>query len=157
MTDKKISCNNEFYIDEINLKRITKRPIKKYSICDIPLREIRMKIEDAFYSLEETPAYLYLIDPIANKQQYMDYCTKYGQENPNRTIENYDKLIRSFSIENYDLKKGAIAVNQDNIIMEGQHRCCILLHQLGRDYKVKVIKLYYQRTLRGFFRKWLIG
>ena len=136
--------NNNFYIDEFNLKRITNSDIVKYKIIDIPLKKIKMYINNKFIPLEKTVAYDYLNNKKDNYDEYKNYCIKYGKNNPNRNVDSYNRLMNEF--KEYDIKHGAIIIDQHNILKDGQHRCCLLLKKYGKDYKIKVLKIYYYET-----------
>lgn len=141
---EKLRKDNRFYIDEFNLTRISGGGIRDYKIDLVKVSDILMRMEQGIITLDKTDVYRYLDGGSQPYKRYKEYCEKYGKYNPKRTVEEYDKLISTFSYEGYDLKKGAIFIDEFNIVCEGQHRLCILLKQFGADQYIKVVRLYYK-------------
>lgn len=54
----------------------------------------------------------------------------------------YKNLINSIRQNNFNPKKLPI-INSDNIILDGQHRCCILMHKYGGEHKIPILKINY--------------
>ena len=57
------------------------------------------------------------------------------------SVERYDKLIKSIEKKGYD-NKHLITVDGNNVILDGQHRSCVLYHIHGKDTKIKVLRIY---------------
>ena len=55
--------------------------------------------------------------------------------------ERFDDLIKSIDKEGFR-NENVIVVNEDNILMDGQHRCCYMMYKFGEDCKVPVLRLY---------------
>lgn len=144
ITKKELKDDSSFYIDEWNLDRILGRPIVKYKVEEIPLRKIWRVIDKKLLPLQETDIYKYIDGDENAIKNYKKYCKDHCKGNPKRGIIEFNELIRKFSKELYDPMKGAIVVDQLNFIVEGNHRCCILLKKYGPKYKVKVVKLTYK-------------
>ena len=83
----------------------------------------------------------------SEKIVYEEYCASSTRKSENHTPESYDAIIRMIQREGYDIRKGAILIEQNGIIQDGFHRCCILLHLYGSNYKVKVLQI--RRTRSG--------
>ena len=133
--------DDRFFIDKFNYNRIfADLPVKKYEIASIRLGDILMHIEGKNYHLQDTAAYQYLSNTEEATTQYDAYCDKYGKKNKNRSKKSYDDLIEQF--EDYDIKKGAIFVNQYNMLLDGQHRSCLMLKKYGPDHVVEVVRVY---------------
>ena len=100
----------------------------------------------------DTKVYKYLTgtsDGIAAYQEYIDIC-----DVPFRSFDCYNQLIKEVN-ENggYDIKKGAIVVDQNYFIIDGQHRSCLLLYKYGAKYKVKVVQIFYTKYRFSVIRK----
>lgn len=143
ITREQIKNDDRFYIDDWNLERITNRPVISYEIVEIPVGKVRRYYKDRIMPLTETDVYKYMDGSKESAEQYDRYCGE-CVGNANRGKAQFDELIDSFDGDSYDLKKGAIFVNQLNIIVEGQHRCCVLLKKYGKDYKIKVVRMKYK-------------
>ncbi|MBP3546565.1 MAG: hypothetical protein J6K16_05480 [Alphaproteobacteria bacterium] len=134
LNDKNIKFDYDFFC-----KYIERTKINKYKIIKIRLKDIKRLWHDGkLYKLEDCSPYKYLN---GNINRYEKYC----QENYEKTgilmsKERYDKLISSVN-RHYDEKMMPI-ISQDNIILDGQHRCCILLKKYGPLHKIKVCKIY---------------
>ena len=132
--------NQNFYIDPFNLDRIFKEnTFISYRVKKVPLGKIIMRYPGAYIRLKESPVYKYLDGSINTAENYKMYCKKYGKHNKNRTVEKYDELINDLSLNEYDIKKGIIVVNQLNVLLDGQHRSCLLLKRYGEKFKVPVL------------------
>lgn len=140
-----LNKDERFYIDEYNLRRITKnRRIFSYKIEEIEIGKIYRQLDDGsnqIVPLQETVVYKYLNGEPGSRDDYLKYCETH--KTPYRSETYFKDLAKSLKLEPYDIKKGAVCINQYNIIAEGQHRCCILLYLYGPNYKIKVVKIYY--------------
>lgn len=141
MNNVDIRNDKRFYIDKFNYYRVFgEKAIKSYKVCTIKLKKIGMIIDGGYVPLDKTVAYNYLENRTDNKNKYEEYCIKYGKNNPDRTIDKYNRLITE--LEEYDPKKGVIIIDDANILLDGQHRSCILLRRYGGNHKIKVVKAY---------------
>lgn len=117
--------------------------LKDASVEEIEINKLRRKHPKTgkIIKLEECEPYLYLEGGEKNRKLYEEYC-KYHLKNglPNMSIARFDKLINSIKKNGYN-EKIPIVIGDQNIIYDGQHRACILMHLYGKDYKLKVVKL----------------
>ena len=128
------------------LNMLLYRPIKKYEVCKIKLGDIRQlsigrSSNRVVMKLSDASPYKYLVNN--ENKIYEEYCEKVKAVGDVRSMEQFKKLIAQVEQENYDIKKGAIVLNDKNILMDGQHRACIMLKKFGSDYVVDVVRLYY--------------
>lgn len=73
---------------------------------------------------------------------YKEYCeNNYKKTGFEMYVKRFDKLIENFN-SGYDNLHLPV-VNKNNILMDGQHRCCLLLHKYGGDYEIETIKIVY--------------
>ncbi len=145
VTKEAIKADDRFYIDDWNLERITKRKIISYRVETIPVGNIWRLIEGKIIPLRETDVYKYLDGDEIARKKYEAYCnSELCQGNDARSVRAYESLISLLRSEMYDMERGAIFVDQLNIILEGQHRSCILLKEFGPDYRIPVVKVQYE-------------
>ena len=131
--------DNRFYIDDFNLNRIYKHNIVKYTVKKINIGSIIRIYRGKIIELYQTDVYKYLSGKDDDKVSYDSYCERINMSR--RSPEEYDKLISVFKKTPYDIKKGAVVVDNNNVILEGQHRCCIMLKMFGPDYVIDVVQL----------------
>lgn len=138
--------DNRFKINETTMNYILKQKIKRYKIIKLSLGKIYRVYEGKVYFLEDTDVYKYLKNSTSQKNalKYKKYCQKNKMDNPSRSESEFNLLIEMFEKTDYDVKKGIIIVNQFNVIIDGQHRSCILLDKYGPHYEIEVLKIYYE-------------
>lgn len=147
----KLFDNKFFFIDEHTRNRLFENTgiiIKKYKFHDFRLSNIYMEMEKEVLQLQNTVVFQYVKNQNNGQSDYEKYCNTYGKMNPNRNKDSFNNLINEFENELYDPKKGVIIINQYGLLLDGQHRCCILLKMFGEDYKVKVLQLHIRYSLR---------
>ena len=146
---EQLEMDERFYIDKQNLERLTSRRIKKYEVVEIEIGRILRDLgyrNEGIVNLKNTYVYAYLTDEKGGKEKYQEYCKICNVAF--RNSEEYDKLINSLLKNDYDIRKGAICVDSNNLIIEGQHRACILLKKRGPLYKIPVVKIYYAGMMK---------
>lgn len=89
-------------------------------------------------SLSDTKVYPFLEGTIDGKQKYKQYCDYCNSSR--RSAEIFTQLKNDIETNDYDIKKGAIVIDEHNFILDGQHRSCILLHKYGPFHKVQVVQ-----------------
>ena len=133
--------NNKKYVlnDDFVYYSLEGNFIKNYKIEKMRLSEIRREWYGEYFKLEECAPYKYLK---GDKKSYREYC-KYHIENnlPLMTEERFNKLIKSINEKGYISKYPLVIKADDNSIMDGQHRACILLNKYGKDYEIEVLKI----------------
>lgn len=143
MKKKLLKSNEEFFINDNDLKRIEKKKIKDYKIVEIPVGRIRRYLDGKLFDLYHTDAYRLLSNPKEEsiRDNYEKYCKKYCYEYENRSEQRFLDLYNDLGNEDYNPQKGIIVVDQLYIIADGQHRSCILLKKYGPKHKIKVLKI----------------
>ena len=73
---------------------------------------------------------------------YKEYCDYNLREwkNDVMSLERFDHLISSMSAHG-DTKENNIVLEDDNLIFDGQHRCCWLLFSKGPDYVINALRI----------------
>lgn len=147
VSKEQIVEDSRFFIDEFNLNRIYNEKLQSYSVEKISVGRILRQYGKKIMPLYETDVYKFLSQSEKSIVAYRQYCDNIGMER--RSIANYNSLIEQIKADGYDILKGAIFINQHNLILEGQHRSCILLQQYGPSYCIDVVRFVYSER---FFR-----
>lgn len=135
--------DTRFYIDERNVQRLLANGGgQKYTTIFVGVGSIMRSLDGKITSLYCTDVYAYLQGTEEGKKKYEDYCKLCNVSF--RTEQNYADLITEIDKTEYDIKKGAIVIDENNFILDGQHRACILLKKYGPFYKVEVVKMYFR-------------
>ena len=126
--------------DEFVYRSIETRKILDYELVTMRLGDIKRRWFDGVcYALKDCAPYRYLM---GDDEAYEEYSRFHKIHNlPPMTRERFNALIESMDKNGYD-KRQVLVVNQDNIIMDGQHRACVLLKKFGEDYQVTVLRIY---------------
>lgn len=150
----KLRKDNRFFIDERNIERLCQKEVYKYRVIEIPIGKIlrEQEISGKIIGLSETRVFKYLTgtsDGIEAYKEYVDLCNV-----PFRSFDCYNQLIKEVeSVGGYDVNKGAIVVDQDYLVVDGQHRSCLFLYKFGSEYKVTVVQLFYKQYRFSIIRK----
>lgn len=141
-SSERVCQDPRFHLDdEFVYFSLEMRAVEKYELTKVPLKEIRRSWKREPIPLDQTLPYQYLVtrDP----KIYEDYCRE-NEEFYNLSImslQRFEELIDSVEKNGYD-EKDIVVVNQDNILLDGQHRCCYLMYKYGGDYEIPVLRLY---------------
>ncbi len=140
LNDKRFNIDDEFayfYLEG--------RLIKKYEVVELPLSEIKREWLGEYIPLTECYPYRYL--QTRDPKIYEEYCEinmkKYRTSV--MSIERFESLADSIDEKGFDARN-IVIVNEDNIIADGQHRCCYMMYKNGEDYKIPVLRLYPYRA-----------
>ena len=142
--NKKLLNDYRFKIDEFALyNHLQISKIISYRIELIEVGKILRQQDNKIYSMKYADPTKFL--KTKDEKAYTEYCNKIcvGEDNNHHNVEIFNDLINKFSNEDYDIRKGAIVINQLNLIMDGQHRCAILLDKYGENYVIPVVKIKY--------------
>lgn len=137
--------------DDFAFECIEPRLIKSWDFVDIKVGEIKRQLfpqDNTIVSLSDTLPYKYL--ETRNPEIYKEYCD-YNRKVWNNELmsqERFDNLIRSME-ENGFTNDNSIVLLDNNLIYDGQHRCCWLLYKKGPDYIISalLIKSYYPNII----------
>lgn len=136
LDDKRFSLDDEFVF--FNLEH---RLIKNYELVEIPLKDIKRSWNGRKIPLSECHPYKYLVT--GDPKVYEEYCrlnkSLYNLDIMSR--ERFDTLIESIETNGFQ-DNNVVVVNSDNVIADGQHRCCYMLYKHGGEYKIPCLRLY---------------
>ena len=158
VTKEVLKGDDRFYIDDWDLERfIAHKEITKYRVKNIKVGNILRKLHRRIYPLNESDVYKCLEQDAITKEdyeRYRKYC--FGDDYEHHTLENFRTLQEDLKSQDYDIKKGAIVVDQFNCIIDGQHRSCILLMKHGPNYVIPVVEVTYKKAGRGMRLRYLL-
>jgi len=115
------------------------RPIFDYEVVEIRVGDIRRLWRDArLYRLADCAPYRYLNGDVA---VYDDYCRENEEWSGFKmSKERFDDLIGKMSA--YDERQMPVVLGRHNIIVDGQHRSCVLLKRFGASHRIRVLRIY---------------
>ena len=152
--------DDRFIIDDTYFKRRLKfRNIDKYELSKMKVKDIKRCTGDGNHSLYDVEAYKYLDGAYKEYDEYCEFHRAHGHEEMD--VAHYDALIKSIEENGYD-NKHVIIVDYNDVVKDGQHRSCCLLHNFGPDFEVPVLRVKLaKRTLINkimrFFYKYFVG
>lgn len=158
VTKEDLQNDDRFYIDEWNLdKFVAHKKIRKYRIKYIQLGSILRNLNKEIYELSKTDVYRYLEQDVVTEKDYEQYrrlCS--GDDYIHHTLKSFQDLQEQLENTEYDIKKGAVVIDQFRCIIDGQHRSCILLKKYGPAYEIPVVQVVYSDVGIGTFIRWLL-
>ena len=135
LSDNRFLLDPEFCYFALEMMRIS-----KYEIVEIPLGSIlRRWFDGKYYKLKDCAPYRYLMGDDETYEEYSRYHNEHDLTLMTR--ERFQELIESIEEKGYD-ERHILVVDQKNVIMDGQHRACILLAKYGEEHKVNVLKIW---------------
>lgn len=147
-TIEDIKKDPRFFIDDFNTNRLFGDGAllgREYEVVFVKIGSILRSLDGKTTSLYDTDVYSFLLGTEKGKQKYKSYCDRCHASFRNE--ENYKKLIDEMLMHDYDITKGAIVIDENNFILDGQHRACITLFRYGPYHKVQVLKCFSGRRL----------
>ncbi len=134
--DKRFKLDYDFFYRVMEM-----RLIKDYRLEEVRLGDIRRLWQGKLLPLTECHPYKYLK---GEKEQYLMYTKDNNKILGFSMSENrYDSLIRHLD-SGIDAKFVPV-LDSNNVILDGQHRCCYYAYKYGEDYKVTVLKIYLKK------------
>lgn len=135
--------DNRFVIDdEFFFRILDNREMLGYSLEKIPLKNIIRVWNGEKLSLKDCAPYKYLM---GDETVYKEYCDYHRDMNlPLMTPDRYETLIKSIGESGFN-EKSVIVINQDNVLLDGQHRACYLMYKYGEDYEANILKIIFKR------------
>lgn len=138
----KIERDPRFTVDEEAFGRIRKlKFVYRYTVETAALSSLKHNIKNTILPIRETPVYQYI--QAQKTENYLTYIEDNTFVSEQKSVQKFDGLIDELKSASYDPKRGIVVINKDGIIIDGLHRSCILLEQLGEDARIPVLKLYY--------------
>ena len=136
MNDRRFRLDFEFFF-----KVLLYADIESYDVIRIKLKDINVLFNNQVYSLG---------DPHVLPMQYLkerrdEIYTGYLSQLSRKGLltfnkEKFDRLIDS--LENGYDEQFMPVIDRDNILKDGQHRCCFLYQKYGPDKEISAVKIY---------------
>ena len=138
-----IDLDDEWFLWQLDNRLI------KYRYVDLRFRDLKCYLGNRVFSLLEGAPYKYVSE--GDSAGYERYCELHAASGlPLMTKERFDRLIDSINKNGYDERKISI-VDDQNILLDGQHRACILANKYGADSTIRVIKIWdFKRIIARF-------
>ena len=152
--DERFTLDDEFFYRGLEHRRV-----KSWEIVEMPLNKIRRRWFDGlFYSLTECAPYKYLQ---GDTKAYDEYCEYHHINNlPDMTRLRFDTLINSIKENGYN-PDNIIVVSNRNILLDGLHRACCLMHLYGESHRVNVLKITFAKDpltrRKEYFKTVVVG
>ena len=141
LNDKRFTINEQFFNNYLLHQKIY-----KYSLSRIKLKKLKVKLfvkeGQHSYPIRESPAYKYLL---GDKNAYIDYIEFKNKKTnfiDHHSLSRFNDLINSINFNGY-LDNNPIIINENNEIIDGQHRASYLLRHYGSNYKVNTLKIIF--------------
>ena len=115
-----------------------------FSFERIKLKDIKRRWKRKLYSLTECSPYKFL--QTRDKKIYQEYVQKHidkgvVSENCIWTVDRFIQLEKDILKKGYDPTCSVIVIDQDNVVIDGQHRAIILLYHYGEDYEIPIVRV----------------
>lgn len=133
LDDERFVLDYDFFYRALEMAKVT-----RYEVTEVRLGDIRREWKGRLIPLSECHPYKYLTGELA---QYREYVQENALTHGFEMSETRFEQLRQSMDTQYDERRMPV-LSQDNILMDGQHRCCLLLHKYGPEYAVKVLKIY---------------
>ena len=142
LDDKRFRLDDEFFFFCLE-----QRLVRKYETVEIPLKDIRRIWDGKPIPLKECHPYKYLVQ--GDPRIYEEYCRLNSRDFKLDIMsqDRFDELIDSIEQNGFD-SQSAVVVNGDNILMDGQHRCCYMLYKYGEDHRIPCLRIYEASPVR---------
>ena len=127
-------------------------PVKKYELSRIRLCDIKRQWHNQIMSLNETATYAYIIN--GDEERYCSYVRTVNEDSGvkdthiladivEKDLARIPNTIASITSEGYDIRRGAVVIDDHDIILDGIHRSCILWKKYGPKHEIPVLRIYY--------------
>ena len=115
-----------------------------FSFEHIKLKDIKRRWERKLSSLTECSPYKFL--QTRDKKIYQEYVQKHidrgsVSENCIWSVDRFIQLEKDILKKGYDPTCSVIVIDQDNVVIDGQHRAIILLYHYGKDYEIPIVRV----------------
>ena len=135
LEDPRFELDAEFFYRVLESRSLT-----SYEVVRLRLGDIRRKTNDGdVVPLSACAPYRYLCGDTVG---YDDYCRS------NLRLTGFAMSVPRFealraSMRSYDPRRMPVVSGAGNVVIDGQHRCCILLAEFGPDHEIDVLRLLF--------------
>lgn len=121
----------------INLPAEAKNLLDQVEVVNIKLKDIKLPGNQP---LQNSHIYAYIMGDEKGEYSKKWYHGGARIYDPEMAMNSYNDLKNDINESGYDPAKGIIVLDDDNVLIDGQHRCCLLLKKYGEDYTVKAVR-----------------
>lgn len=126
---------------EVYGKLLADRPIVRIEECRIPVGELKTRLFGTTYKMSDALPYKAMCGEV-EYSEYTDKLKGLTERSSFERGENYAaEILAKLKNEGFD-PKCPIIVNNKNLIIDGQHRSCSMLHLFGPDYRIPALRIY---------------
>ncbi len=141
LDDDRFEIDYDFFYRYLELKNIS-----SYRITTIKLKDVKRNWHRTVMSLTDVAPYKFLQN--GNPEEYSKYCEKNNQENGyDMNVDKFQALIDNINNNGFNSKNLPI-INSENVILDGQHRSCVLLHKYGPEYEMPVLEVTIEKPAK---------
>ena len=113
--------------------------IDRYEVAEVRLGDLRrIWFDMRTYPLDACAPYRYLE---GDETGYLRYCDENAERYGVRMSRARFDALRS-SMSDFDGRHLPLVYGPHNIILDGQHRSCILLKRFGPEFRIRVVRIY---------------
>ena len=119
---------------------------ERFELVKVKLKDIkRLWADGKIYQLEQCSPYRYL--QTRDGSVYEDYLKKLVEVKHTSatdhiwSLDTFHQLEDSIAGGGYDPTRCAIAITHDNLLVDGQHRCALLLQYFGPEYEIYAVRV----------------
>ncbi len=125
--------------DEFFYRVLETRCVRRYDVARIRLGDVRRRRNDgSVCPLEACEPFRYLR---GDAEAYEAYCRENREATGfSMSPGRFEALRRQMA--DYDPRRMPVIHGSDNVVMDGQHRCCILLDRYGPDHEIDVLRIW---------------
>lgn len=125
-----------------------------YNYSTVSFNEMRLKYEGKVIKLTEGIPYRYLQGDTKDYDLYCQNHKKYGL--PIMSKERFRKLQTSIEENGFDNRK-IVILDEDNVILDGQHRACIMCLKNGENSAMTVLRIIkLKRIIKRMLPKFIV-
>lgn len=141
-----IDLDDEWFLWQMDNRLI------KYKFDWVKFSDMTWNIHNKLYPVVDGAPYKYVSQ--GDVAGYDAYCKLHEVSGaPLMTRERFDHLIESINQNGFDERK-IIIVNNQNTVLDGQHRACVLAAKYGVDSNIRVLKIWdIKRNILRFLRR----
>lgn len=146
--------DDRFHVDG-NLMRTIFRfpPVVSWDVEKVRLCDIKRFWEGEIISLYASPAYSFAAH--GDLQGYREYVSVHWldagaqsrltreqiEKGIDDDVSRFRETIRQMKSTDYDIRKGAVVLDSNNVILDGVHRTCALLCRYGPEHEIAVLRV----------------
>ena len=147
--------DTRFYVSNELLRKLLLYPVDHYAIETMKLSEAKSSNgwRGKIIPLNETETFAFIVN--GDEKVYREYLRIsyefHGMSNIAPKIDSrvagVPKTIEDITQYGYEITKGAVVVDDLNVVMDGLHRCSILYKLFGANHEIQVLRIYYRRHI----------